>query len=124
MTDRRASVVLLPTKTAARQARRFVVDTLEDWQLASVVERAELLVSELVSNAVRHAGSGSRVELVEGPSFVRIEVADRGSGGAVVRTPRFDEIGGRGLLLVQAMADRWGASHNGREHVVWCEVAK
>ena len=102
----RASVALLPTMAAARQARRFVVETLEGWQLASVIERAELLVSELVSNAIRHAGSGSRVVLVDGPAWVRIEVSDHGGGGAVVRTPGVDDVGGRGLLLVQKLADR------------------
>jgi anti-sigma regulatory factor (Ser/Thr protein kinase) len=124
MTRRRASLALLPTVAAARQARRFVVDTLEGWQLASVIERAELLVSELVSNAIRHAGSGSRVLLVDGPAWVRIEVYDHGPGGAVLRTPGLDELGGRGLLLVQTIADRWGASRRRREHVVWCEIAK
>jgi anti-sigma regulatory factor (Ser/Thr protein kinase) len=105
-------------------ARRFVVSTLEKWSVASVCERAELLVSELVTNVIRHATSSPRIVITDDRRCVRIEVFDEGPGGAVQHQPGTMSIGGHGLLLVEAMADRWGAAHDGREHVVWCEIKK
>ena len=121
MTPRRATVTLPAAVSSPRLARRFVADTLRTWTVDGLVERAELLVSELVTNAIRHASGESRVVVSdEGPS-VRIVVGD---GGVVVRQPQLEDVGGRGLVLVAAIADRWGASNEGPEHVVWCEIAK
>jgi anti-sigma regulatory factor (Ser/Thr protein kinase) len=101
-----------------------VADTLRTWTADGLVERAELLVSELVTNAIRHTSGESRIVVSdEGPS-VRIVVADVGDGGVVVRQPQLSDVAGRGLVLVAAVADRWGASYEGPEHVVWCEIAK
>jgi anti-sigma regulatory factor (Ser/Thr protein kinase) len=124
MTPRRATVTLAATASSPGLARRFVADTLRTWTADGLVERAELVVSELVTNAIRHARGESRIVVSdEGPS-VRIVVADVGDGGVVVRQPQLSDVGGRGLVLVEALADRWGASHEGPEHVVWCEIAK
>jgi anti-sigma regulatory factor (Ser/Thr protein kinase) len=86
-----------------------------------------LLVTELVTNAVRHAGVGPeqpvRVGLRRLPRRVRVEVTDAGSGFARVR-PRSngDESGGWGLLLVDRIADRWGAEPTAAGTCVWFEV--
>ena len=122
--SRRASLAVSETSAAPRQARRFVVATLAEWSVGSVSERAELLVSELVTNVIRHAGCSPRIVISEDDGYVRIEVFDHGPGGAVQRQRATDDVGGHGLLLVEAVADRWGAGHDGREHVVWCEIEK
>jgi signal transduction histidine kinase len=121
--ERHASVALPAATTAPRDARRFTVETLQKWGVAAVREEAELIVSELVTNALRHARSPSRVALAATDSCLRIEVADDGQGRAVRRHAVPEDTGGRGLMLVEAMADRWGSQHDGHEHVVWCEIS-
>jgi anti-sigma regulatory factor (Ser/Thr protein kinase) len=120
--QRQASVALPAATTAPRDARRFTVETLRSWGALSSIEEAELIVSELVTNALRHASSPTRVALAADGDCLRIEVADLGQGGAVRRRAAPEDTGGRGLLLVEAMADRWGSHHDGHEHVVWCEI--
>jgi anti-sigma regulatory factor (Ser/Thr protein kinase) len=94
---------------------------------ASVRAEVLLLVTELVTNAVRHAGVGPeqpvRVGLRWSPEGVRVEVTDPGSGFARVH-PRAngDESGGWGLLLVDRIADRWGAWPTASGTCVWFEV--
>lgn len=121
--QRKASVELPAARTAPRDARRFTARTLHDWKADHVTEEAELIVSELVTNAFRHADSPSRLTLSMDGDCLRIEVVDHGSGGAVRRHARPDDVSGRGLLLVEVMADRWGAQRDGHEHVVWCEIS-
>jgi anti-sigma regulatory factor (Ser/Thr protein kinase) len=86
-----------------------------------------LLVSELVANAVRHAGVGAdrylRVELRRWPQRVRVEVIDAGGLFAPVRPrPIDDEPGGWGLVLVERIAARWGVGHGAPGNRVWFEV--
>jgi serine phosphatase RsbU (regulator of sigma subunit)/anti-sigma regulatory factor (Ser/Thr protein kinase) len=89
--------------------------------------RARLLVSEIVTNSVRHAGVrapdwiGFEVEL--SPDALRVQVADRGPGFRPrphPHRPPPDEVAGRGLFLVDRLADRWGTSDDGR--CVWFEL--
>lgn len=91
-----------------------------------------LLVSELVSNSVRHAGLSAeesiRLRARTDAVCTYVEVCDEGRSGRVPtkRTPRPDalEPGGLGLLLVDEMADRWGVRrHGGGETCVWFELA-
>ena len=120
--DRHAALDLPATTSAPRVARHFTVDTLRRWGDVTVVETAELVVSEMVTNALRHAQTGSRLELSEMDGCLRIEVFDFGRGGAVKGDPELGDLGGRGLMLVEAMTRRWGARHVGNEHLVWCEI--
>jgi anti-sigma regulatory factor (Ser/Thr protein kinase) len=122
--SRRASLAVAGTSSAPRRARRFVVATLEAWSVGTVGDRAELLVSELVTNVIRHAACSPRIVVTEDNGCLRIEVFDEGPGGAVPRLREANDVGGHGLLLVEAVADRWGTAHDGREHVVWCEIEK
>ena len=80
--QRHASVALPAATTAPGDARRFTVETLRRWGADGVLDEAELIVSELVTNALRHASSPSRVVLSATDSCLRIEVADDGRGGA------------------------------------------
>jgi anti-sigma regulatory factor (Ser/Thr protein kinase) len=86
--------------------------------------RVEMIVTELVTNAVKH-GPGGPVEIAisAGGSGVRGEIADPGTGinrGKLARR-RATEEGGRGLFLVDALSDSWGLSDGGSR--VWFEVA-
>lgn len=105
-------------------ARATVSGWLDGHANGEFHHRACLLVSELVTNSVRHAGqrTGAPLEVRTSASdgVVRIEVEDQGHNGAVVRrTP--DDDGGYGLQLVELLAARWGVSH---EHgtLVWFEL--
>jgi anti-sigma regulatory factor (Ser/Thr protein kinase) len=118
-------VSLEPAATSARRARRFVAQTLREWGDDDLVEAAELLVSELVTNAVLHAGSAVEVT-VDGrwPGHgVRIEVQD-----ASVAEPRLggfdlDSVSGRGLAMVDAISARWGVDQVRTGKRVWFELA-
>ena len=96
------------------EARTKVCDALGPELADGAVHTLRLLVSEVVTNAVRHGGNGQPVELhARWNSEVRIEVCDRGEG--FTPTPRagaLDEPGGFGLFLVGRLADRWGVETN------------
>ncbi|MDP9416952.1 MAG: SpoIIE family protein phosphatase [Actinomycetota bacterium] len=89
---------------------------------APVVDTCSLLVSELVTNAVRHAGTPSRLVLHRYPDEILIEVADRGAVLPVVRESDEEATGGRGMRLVAALSLRWGARRAGDVKTVWCTV--
>jgi anti-sigma regulatory factor (Ser/Thr protein kinase) len=88
----------------------------------------ELLVTELVSNSVKHGGAGPddpvRVELVVSDEAVRVEVSDLGPGFRPTPqpTPAPDGIGGWGLIMIDRSASRWGIRHAGR--CVWFELER
>ena len=109
---------------APRRARRAVADFEHDLP-PEREQAAKLLISELVTNAVKYGGSGPvQVELSSSPRDFRAEVVDRGSGfHAPVRdTSDLHTPGGWGLHLVEVLSDRWG-KHAGSTHV-WFELAK
>jgi anti-sigma regulatory factor (Ser/Thr protein kinase) len=84
---------------------------------------AELVLSELVTNAVRYGGNGAvKVRFDRLPGRFRGEVVDQGDGFPVARRQNPDVPGGWGLPLVDALADRWG-SHVGSTHV-WFELKR
>ena len=88
-------------------------------------QAAKLLISELVTNAVKYGGAGDvKLELCSNPAAFRAEVIDDGSGfHAVPRdTSDLETPGGWGLHLVEELSDRWGA-HEGSTHV-WFELKK
>lgn len=111
----RAQIDLEAVVLSPRMARRFVSDTLGPWADIDLIDAAELLVSELVTNAVVHAGSRVRVVIVTDPdrSDVRIEVHDDAREPPRIGSFDLDAISGRGLALVDAMSDRWGIEPDG-----------
>ena len=121
------------TPRGARLARLLVVHQLEEWGWPSgcaVSESAALVVGELAANAVTHGrvqGRGFRLTIgVEAPDILRIEVVDpRGDRRPLARsTAGADDEAGRGLLIVDALAVRWGCgpwAPSGK--VVWAEIA-
>jgi anti-sigma regulatory factor (Ser/Thr protein kinase) len=90
-----------------------------------MVPDAKLLVSELITNAVKY-GSGDTVTLEvvsEGPDHMRVDVVDDGVGFVpVARSRPATEVGGWGLHMVESVSDRWGV-HEGSTHV-WFELSR
>lgn len=106
-----AAIAALPSGPSL--ARRFAAATLRAWQeQPELIETAVLLVSELVTNAVRAVGTvrAARVELALRRQCGRviIEVYDNGMGLPVLTRIKPDAENGRGLLLVQALSNEWG----------------
>ena len=106
-------------------ARRAIAKWLDGHVGRKVIEDVTLLVSELVTNAVRHQSARGRIEMavqVRG-GRVRVEVSDPGDGFAhpEVKEPPPDALGGRGLLIVDRVATRWGI-REGRPTRVWFEL--
>jgi anti-sigma regulatory factor (Ser/Thr protein kinase) len=112
---------------AVPAARRYVVEEL-DRLPARPRETAELLVSELVTNAVRHGGGFDvtvSVELSPGGDRLHVGVTDSGHGDPVIGSPQVRDEHGRGLQLVGLLADRWGVrrSRGSQGKTVWFELA-
>ncbi|MFE4327880.1 ATP-binding protein [Streptomyces sp. NPDC056831] len=104
-------------------AREFVRGAVTDWGFGARLDDVLLCVSELATNALVHGvlpGRGYLVRLLleEGGVALRVEVHDSGSGQPGVREP--DGESGRGLLLVAAVADRWGVGERKPGKIVWC----
>ncbi|HEY9525399.1 MAG TPA: ATP-binding protein [Thermopolyspora sp.] len=120
----RMSRDFLGSPASVTEARRFVTTFLRCWPTA---DAAELIVSELATNAVRHSASsrfGGRftVTITAFADHVRLAVDDEGGPNSPTMPPSEQEEegeGGRGLLLVAAVADDWGVSGNQRGRTVW-----
>ena len=95
---------------------------LQAWNLEGAGEHTELLLSELVSNVVRHVGGPMAVRLSRRDGIIRIEVDDASAAALVVDHPGPDGEG-RGMLLIVALAARWGTEmHPGHGKTVWFEI--
>jgi anti-sigma regulatory factor (Ser/Thr protein kinase) len=118
----------LPAEPHSAKAARDAVAGL-DGHLGDVFGDVVLVISELVTNSVRHAGldAGQPVQLsvnVEGEN-VRVAVRDPGPGFTPPSAPSDPaHVGGWGLVLVEQLADRWGVEHDGEANVVWCELKR
>ncbi|MGW4892682.1 ATP-binding protein [Kitasatospora sp. NPDC004240] len=106
-------------------ARRLVLSVLQSWELHQQLEAGELLTSELVSNAVRHAGGRTiGLQITRRPGWLRIEVRDssRSLPCMIMADPLPVNERGRGLVVVDDLADRWGADLLPRGKGVWFEL--
>lgn len=110
---------------SAGQARRFVDQVLSRWRCGAQLDDVQLLVSELVTNAVVHAGSEVEVAVRLLAGSVRIEVVDRAPVDTLAPSaPTDHDEHGRGLLLVETMASAWGVEPLEGGKSVWFEVPR
>lgn len=125
----RAAATFEPVGRSVAAARTFVRDTLQGWGLTDIVDDAVVLTSELVTNAVVHAGTTADVVCIRADTGVRVEVADRyperevplqSNGGHHFGHP--DREGGRGLLLCAALATRWGVEYTATHKHIWFQL--
>jgi two-component sensor histidine kinase len=108
--------------SAVTGARRFVLSKLGA-VAPEVSERVAVMVSELATNSLRHAASNFRVTVTRRGDEVTIAVDDDGPGEPRVRSPRRTDPTGRGLRIVQALADAWGVeTHGDAGKRVWFTV--
>jgi anti-sigma regulatory factor (Ser/Thr protein kinase) len=107
--------------SAAGRARAWLKAQLSDWSPAGV-EAVQLLVSELVTNAVLHTDDPVEVTATRSGSRVTVEVADRNPSQPVVKSYGQDAATGRGLRLVEALADAWGVRGDETRKAVWFRI--
>lgn len=120
-TEERTRLSSHPTSAAA--ARRFVRDVLTSWPVEAAETDAVLLCTdELVTNAIVHVASEIDVVVRWDDGVVRVEVHDRSSRPPLRQVHPVDAEAGRGLQLVEAMAQRWGVAAVDGGKAVWFEV--
>ncbi|MFF2848279.1 ATP-binding protein [Streptomyces sp. NPDC058001] len=108
---------------AVPEARRAVRELLSHWGRPDGAATAELLTSELVTNALVHTDQQAILTVTAGPSRLRVEVRDFTGRRPKPRVPVADDgTSGRGLFLVEALADAWGVLGQGVGKVVWFEL--
>ena len=112
---------LHPVPEAVAQARRaLAVLAIPD----PLRKKLALVVSELVTNAVRHAGTPITLVVTDGEEGVRVEVEDAGPGFEWPSTKPHVESGGLGLTVVEALSREWGIDRNGAGCAVWCVIPR
>ncbi len=103
-------------------ARRFAAEVLDGAQ-PDVIEAVVLMVSELATNAIHHGNSPFSIVLEQTGGELRVEVNDQSSGVPLVQSPGPDELGGRGLQIVEMLSERWGVvTAPGTGKAVWFTV--
>ncbi|MDQ0992818.1 SpoIIE family protein phosphatase [Streptomyces sp. V3I7] len=110
-----------PEETAPGRARRLARGALAEWGLEELSDSVELLVSEVVTNAVRYASRSITLRLLR-TDVLRCEVGDDVPQLPRLRQARATDEGGRGLYLVNRLARRWGATRLSTGKVVWFEL--
>jgi anti-sigma regulatory factor (Ser/Thr protein kinase) len=121
--QRSAVTAFAAEPTSATAARRFVRQTLHSAGLEQgICDRAELIVSELVTNAVLHAGTGPIVSVRIEEENVRIEVEDTSPVAPVLREYGLDASTGRGLRVVSTAASEWGVETTSSGKAVWATL--
>ncbi|WP_373297740.1 ATP-binding SpoIIE family protein phosphatase [Streptomyces lavendofoliae] len=106
--------------SAAGEARRLVRAQLESWSLSDLVDVTELVVSELVGNALRYGGGPKQLRLVR-HERLSVEVSDTGPDLPQIQHAPLSAEGGRGLQLINMLCRRWGSCRTPTGKVVWAE---
>ncbi|MFF4349667.1 SpoIIE family protein phosphatase [Streptomyces sp. NPDC001530] len=101
-------------------ARQNATEQLADWGLDEAAFVTELVVSELVTNAIRYGGAPIQLRLIRNRALI-CEVSDASSTSPHLRRARTYDEGGRGLLLVAQLTDRWGTRPTGTGKTIWAE---
>ncbi|MFI2709712.1 ATP-binding protein [Micromonospora sp. NPDC018662] len=112
---------LPPVAESARRARVLVTDGCVRWGLPELAEPACIAVTEMVNNVVAHAATPMTLRLAPRGSALHVAVRDHSAGRPAFAGPAaVDSVGGRGLLLIDTVARRWGSSALPDGKVVWC----
>ena len=120
-----AAMALGPTHEDVGAARRFVAVRCGDWGCGDLVDDAELVVSELVTNALVHGAGYCELRAALSDAALRLQVIDEGIGMPDPRTAGQGDEHGRGLLLVSALCEAWGVEAlPGGGKVVWAEILR
>jgi anti-sigma regulatory factor (Ser/Thr protein kinase) len=116
-----AGIVLDPLPASVPRARSWAASTLADWGCDGLVDDVRLVVSELVGNGVRHAGTDLSVDLRLDADTLRVEVTDEAPGRVAPDPPDPFAANGRGLGIVGGTSDRWGIAYAPEGKTVWAE---
>ncbi|MET9405158.1 SpoIIE family protein phosphatase [Streptomyces sp. NPDC002935] len=103
--------------------RKQVADQLEVWELTGATFTAELVVSELVTNAIRYGEPPIRLRLIHDAETLIFEVSDSSHTAPHLRRAKTFDEGGRGLLLVAQLTQRWGSRHTPEGKTIWAELS-
>jgi serine phosphatase RsbU (regulator of sigma subunit)/PAS domain-containing protein/anti-sigma regulatory factor (Ser/Thr protein kinase) len=108
---------------AVATVRAAVLGKLTEWDLDDIAFTTELILSELLTNAIQHATSPVQVRLLRDRTLLICEVSDGTSTSPHLRYAATMDEGGRGLFLVAQLADRWGTRYTKEGKVIWTEQA-
>lgn len=109
---------------SARASRKVLLAAIDGWGAPDTRDKAALLISELVTNVVRHAATDVDVRIAVGASTVRVEVGDRNPEVPVIRSPEPTDVGGRGMRIVDELSMRWGVEARRTGKSVWFELPR
>jgi hypothetical protein len=109
-----------PLPQSARDVRAFVREACTAWAVPP--DAPVLMVDELASNAITHAGTAFWVSASKKSNGLRVEVGDGNPGVPVLSESEAQAESGRGLLIVSALARRWGTDRDAHGKTVWFEV--
>ncbi|MDT0342621.1 ATP-binding SpoIIE family protein phosphatase [Streptomyces litchfieldiae] len=109
--------------TAVAHARDLAGRQLSAWGVPEAAFTTELVVSELVTNAIRHAGGPIQLRLIREPAALICEVSDQSSTSPHLRRARVLDESGRGLFIVSQLTERWGTRHGRIGKTIWAELS-
>ncbi|MFD9334300.1 SpoIIE family protein phosphatase [Streptomyces sp. NPDC060028] len=111
-----------PDPAAVSPVRKACARRLADWGLEDIAFTTELILSELMTNAIRYGSEPIRVRLLFDRSLI-CEISDGSSTSPHLRRAEATDEGGRGLFLVAQFAERWGTRYTARGKIIWSEQA-
>jgi PAS domain S-box-containing protein len=120
----RCTAVLPPVVASARRARALVTEQLEQWGEDELQETAQLCVSEIVTNAVVHAGTPVQLDVILTADRVRIEVVDGGAAPPERVEADDEDVHGRGIAIVELLSSDWGVERRDDGKCVWFELER
>ncbi len=119
--DHRVSWDLPADPACVSEARKLTCNRLAAWGLEDLAVTSELIVSELATNAIRYGAGPIELRLIRDEAHLICEVSDASSAAPHLRRARVFDEGGRGLMLVAQLTDRWGSRHTPHGKIIWAE---